>query len=85
MQLNSLNDVFEEQLETLQRRAAAREALPKVAGAASSTELREAFEHHLEETRGHGRRLDEVFTTLGDHSPERALRGDGGPGQGGEK
>jgi ferritin-like metal-binding protein YciE len=39
-------------------------ALPKMAKAATSPELREAFEMHLEETRGHIGRLDEVFQIL---------------------
>jgi ferritin-like metal-binding protein YciE len=41
------------------------EALPKVAGAASSPDLREAIEHHLDETRGHVRRMEKVFESLG--------------------
>ena len=40
------------------------EALPKMADAASSTELKQAFTHNLEETNKHVRRLDEVFTKL---------------------
>jgi ferritin-like metal-binding protein YciE len=39
-------------------------ALPKLAKAASSPELREAFEAHLEETEGHVGRLEKVFKTL---------------------
>ena len=39
-------------------------ALPKLAKAASSTELRTAFENHLEETRGHVDRLERVFESL---------------------
>lgn len=44
-------------------------ALPKMAKASSSAELRSAFEDHLEKTRGHVRRLDEIFRTLG-HPPK---------------
>src|SRR5579884_419643 len=40
-------------------------ALPKMAQAASSQQLRSAFEQHLEETRGHARRLEEIFQNLG--------------------
>ena len=36
-------------------------ALPKMAKKADSDELREAFEHHLEETRGQVERLEQVF------------------------
>jgi ferritin-like metal-binding protein YciE len=39
-------------------------ALPKMAKTASSRELRTAFETHLEETRGHVNRLEEVFANL---------------------
>ena len=39
-------------------------ALPKMAKAASSPELRAAFEAHLEETRGQVERLEEVFASL---------------------
>jgi ferritin-like metal-binding protein YciE len=40
-------------------------ALPKMARAAASQELRTAFETHLEETQGHVERLDKIFETLG--------------------
>jgi len=39
-------------------------ALPKMIKAASSDELREAFENHLEETKGQIARLEEVFASL---------------------
>ena len=39
-------------------------ALPKMAKAATSPGLRKAFESHLEETRGHVTRLEQVFATL---------------------
>lgn len=39
-------------------------ALPKMAKAASSPDLRAAFETHLEETRGQIGRLEEVFASL---------------------
>jgi ferritin-like metal-binding protein YciE len=39
-------------------------ALPKMAQAARSDELRGAFGVHLEETRGQVRRLDDIFRTL---------------------
>jgi ferritin-like metal-binding protein YciE len=66
MELRSLNDVFTHELQDL-RSAETQllEALPKMAQAASSDELRQAFEHHLEETRDHARRLEEIFTQTG--------------------
>ena len=39
-------------------------ALPKMAKAATSPDLRAAFEEHLEETRGHIERLEQVFESL---------------------
>jgi ferritin-like metal-binding protein YciE len=39
-------------------------ALPKLAKASTSDELREAFESHLEETRGHVARLEQVFAAV---------------------
>lgn len=41
-------------------------ALPKLAKAASSLELRTAFENHLEETRGQIDRLEQVFMIVGE-------------------
>jgi ferritin-like metal-binding protein YciE len=39
-------------------------ALPKMAKAASSGELKDAFEKHLEQTKGHVERLEQVFEQL---------------------
>jgi len=39
-------------------------ALPKMAKAASSDELRQGFEEHLEQTRGHVDRLEKIFEAL---------------------
>ena len=44
-------------------------ALPKMAKAASSEELKQGFEQHLEQTRGHVQRLDQIFKSL-DESPK---------------
>src|SRR5205085_1655138 len=41
-------------------------ALPKMAAAATSPVLRDAFESHLKETRGHIERLEQVFEGLGE-------------------
>jgi ferritin-like metal-binding protein YciE len=45
-------------------------ALPKLAKTASSEVLSRAFEDHLEQTKGHIARLEEVFKTLGE-TPKR--------------
>jgi ferritin-like metal-binding protein YciE len=39
-------------------------ALPKVAKAATSAELKKAIEHHLKETEGHVQRLEQIFEHL---------------------
>ncbi len=44
-------------------------ALPKMAQAASNEELRQGFEEHLEQTRGHVKRLEQIFEAL-DESPK---------------
>ena len=50
-------------------------ALPKLAKAASSPDLRKAFESHLKETRGQIGRLERVFASLGEKA--RAKHCDG--------
>jgi ferritin-like metal-binding protein YciE len=66
MEFNSLQDVFAEQLNDL-RSAEEQlvEALPQMAGAASSDELRAAFEEHLAQTRGHLERVEDLLATSG--------------------
>ena len=41
-------------------------ALPKMAKAASATELQQGFEKHLKQTEGHVQRLEEIFQALGE-------------------
>jgi len=50
-------------------------ALPKMAKAANSDALREAFELHLEQTRGHVERLKEVFALVGVPAKAKACKG----------
>jgi ferritin-like metal-binding protein YciE len=42
-------------------------ALPKMAKAASSEKLRQGFEGHLEQTKGHVQRLEQIFRSLDDN------------------
>ena len=66
MRLDSLHDVLQEQVEDLySAEQQLVKALPKVMTAAHSDELKQAFGEHLEQTRGHVRRLEEVFSQLG--------------------
>ena len=66
MELTTLNDVFVDQLADLKSaEQQLTDALPKMAKAASTPELQEAFEEHLEETRGHVKRLQEIEKMVG--------------------
>jgi ferritin-like metal-binding protein YciE len=69
LKLDSLRDLLIEELRDLYNaETQLLDALPKMAQAATSHELKTAFEHHLEETRGHVSRLDKVFQQLGEKS-----------------
>jgi ferritin-like metal-binding protein YciE len=76
MQFQSLDDVLMEQLADLHSAETQLvEALPKVAQSASTPELRTALEDHLEQTRGHVRRLEEAFSQLGTSIPKDHCQG----------
>lgn len=65
MQLETLNDLLVEQLQDLySAETQLLTALPKLASASSHEELRDAFEQHLQETRRHVKRLDEIAAEL---------------------
>jgi len=66
MKLDSLEDVFVHQLNDLySAEDQLVEALPKMAEAASNGELRKSLEHHLQETKDHRDRVQEIFGQLG--------------------
>lgn len=61
MKVQNLTDVFHDELMDLySAEQQLTKALPKLARAASSDELRQAFEQHLEQTNEHVRRLEQV-------------------------
>jgi ferritin-like metal-binding protein YciE len=60
-------------------------ALPKMAEAASSEELKSAFEEHLEQTREQVKRLDKVFKTIGEKPKGKTCEGMQGLLKEGEK
>lgn len=71
MTIETMEDLFLEQIEDLydaEQRLV--KALPKMAEASTTSELRNAFEDHLQQTRGHVQRLEEVFSELG-KDPEK--------------
>src|SRR5262245_39329646 len=66
MKLHSLEDLFCEQLrDMLDAEKQLIKALPKMAKAAAADELRQGFEEHLDQTRGHVERLERVFELIG--------------------
>jgi ferritin-like metal-binding protein YciE len=65
MSLNSLNDLFLEELRDLySAENQLLKALPEMESAAHSGELKIAFNEHLAQTRTHVQRLEAVFETL---------------------
>jgi ferritin-like metal-binding protein YciE len=50
-------------------------ALPKMAKAAMSDELRAGFEEHLEQTKGHVDRLERIFKELGEKPTGKKCKG----------
>ena len=50
-------------------------ALPKMAKAATSDELRAGFEEHLEQTKGHVERLEQIFQELGEKPTGKKCKG----------
>jgi ferritin-like metal-binding protein YciE len=68
---NTLNDLFLHELKDLyDAEHQLTEALPQMADAAASSDLRTAFNSHLLETREHINRLKQVFQRIG-QEPER--------------
>ena len=65
MKLESLETLYVEELRDIYNAEnQLLKALPKMAKAASSPELKQAFEDHLEQTEEHVARLDEIFGKL---------------------
>ena len=64
MKLESLRELFHELQHLYSAEKMIIKALPKVAEKASSPELKSAINHHLEQTRVHVQRLDQIFDQL---------------------
>src|SRR3984885_1064199 len=70
MEQNSLKELYIDELKDLYNAENQLvKALPKMAKAAESDDLRKGFEGHLEQTRGHVNRLEKIFQGL-DESPK---------------
>ncbi len=66
MKITSLEDLMIEQLRDLySAETQLVKALPKMAKSATSAELRAGFQEHLEQTKGHVQRLEQIFDQLG--------------------
>lgn len=61
--LHELSDLYDAELQLTQ-------ALPKMAAAAKDAKLKKAFKDHLKQTQGHVKRLEDIFTSLGE-GPEK--------------
>ena len=65
MQENTLKQLYIEELRDIyDAENQLIKALPKMAAAATSQELRTGFEEHLEQTKGHAQRLEKIFSAL---------------------
>ena len=74
--LSSLDDLFVHELQDIYNAEnQILKALPKMAKASSHGDLQAAFEHHLEQTKGHVDRLEQVFKLLG--MPAKGRKCDG--------
>jgi ferritin-like metal-binding protein YciE len=74
--MKTLHDLFIEQLKDMssaERQLVA--ALPKMAKAANSQELRQAFEQHLEVTKSQADRLSQIFDMVGASAGRKKCKG----------
>jgi ferritin-like metal-binding protein YciE len=76
MENNSLKELYIEQLRDIyDAENQLVKALPEMAKAATSEELRSGFENHLEQTKEHARRLERVFKDLGEKAKGKKCKG----------
>ena len=75
MKLESLRDLYVEQLKDLYNAEQQRiKALPKMARAASSEQLKAAFEGHLGQTRQHAQRIETIFEQMGEKAKGKTCK-----------
>ena len=76
MALETLNDLLLEGMRDMYHAEKQMvKALPRMASAAASPNLRQAIEHHLAETEHHVERLDQAFTRLGAPAKGKRCKG----------
>jgi len=66
--LDELRDLYDAENQLIK-------ALPKMAKAAQSGELRDGFEKHLEQTKGHAQRIEMIFQALGEPVKGKKCKG----------
>jgi ferritin-like metal-binding protein YciE len=76
MKLESLKDLYLEQLKDLySAESQLVEALPKMAEAATASDLKKGFTDHLRQTKEHVKRLEQIFKNLGEDSGGTKCKG----------
>jgi ferritin-like metal-binding protein YciE len=76
MQMEDLQDLFVEELRDLySAENQLIKALPRMAKAATHDELKEAFQTHLEQTRTHAQRLEQICQRLGAKAKGKKCKG----------
>ena len=76
MKITSLRDLWIDELKDLiNAENQILKALPKMAKAAENDELRTAFEEHLEQTKGHVERLEQIFESIDETSRGKKCKG----------
>lgn len=76
MKINSLQDLYVDELRDLyDAENQLIKALPKMAEEATSEQLREGFEEHLEQTRNHAQRIEQIFERLGEKPKGKKCKG----------
>src|ERR1700685_3416432 len=76
METNRLKHLYVEELKDLYSAETQMvKALPKMIKVATSKDLRAGFEEHLEQTKGHVSRLEEIFQALGESPKGKKCKG----------
>ncbi len=66
--IDELRDIYDAEKQLVK-------VLPKMAQAATSEDLRNGFEEHLEQTKGHALRLEQIFSALGEKPTGKKCKG----------
>ncbi len=79
MRIDTLADLYLSQVRDMHScESQAVKALPKMAEASTNSDLRTAFEHHIEETKAQLERLETILSDLHETADGRCARRPGG-------